>query len=61
MSRNTQIKMTIDGTDYEGSYEVERGLVTVSYLWHTKTTQVGASAEATARMLLRELVAESKD
>lgn len=61
MNRNTQIKMTIDGTDYEGSYEVERGSVTVSYLWHTSTTQVGASAKGTARMLLRELVAASKD
>lgn len=61
MSRSNQIKMTIDGKDYEGSYEVERGMVTVSYLWHTKTTQVGASAKGTARMLLCELVAESQD
>ena len=56
-----KISVELDGKTYTGSYNVKRGVVTVSTLKGHKSTQVGGSPpEVIARMLLRELVSEGK-
>jgi hypothetical protein len=58
----TEISVEIDGKRYSGSYSVSSGAVTVdSVHGGRKSTHVGASAEATARMLLREILQAAKD
>jgi len=48
------------GRSYSGRYSVESGVVTVSSVDGTKSTQVGSSgAERIARMLLAELAASA--
>jgi len=54
------VRVIKDGKEYEGEYYTTRGLVTVHYRARRKsTTQPGASAAITARMLLRELIDEA--
>ena len=50
------IRVTKDRKEHEGEYYTTLGLVTVHYRGRQKSTQPGASAASTARMLLRELV-----
>ena len=56
------IEITVGGKTYNGSWMVERGMITVSYGTHSKTTQVGGSAsggeETLAKIMLHELVQE---
>ena len=58
--RRLKVNLTKDGKEFEGEYYTERGLVIVHYGGRRKSTQQGASAENTARMLLRELIIESE-
>lgn len=53
------VQITKGGKTYNGSYTTAKGMITVSYLGRTKTTQLGGSAAAPenlARIMLRELV-----
>ena len=54
------VRVTKDGKEHEGEYYTTLGLVTVHYGGRQKSTQPGASAASTARMLLRELVDEEE-
>jgi hypothetical protein len=47
------------GREYSGYYEVNRGMVKVTYDFDTKSTQFRVHPQVTARILLRELVATS--
>jgi len=59
--RHVDIAIVRDGNPYTGSYTVEKGLVTVTGIGGTKTTQLGGSEpKALAEMLLSEIVAEHK-
>ncbi|HWI05560.1 MAG TPA: hypothetical protein VNT52_17270 [Acidimicrobiales bacterium] len=60
MSRS-EITVEIDGQTFSGSYEVARGIITVSTAYGRKSTQVGSTPPDTlARILLRELVQAEK-
>ena len=51
-----------DGKEYSGRYRVDRGLLTVSSTYGTKTTQVispGSDPIPLAEMLLREIIKEN--
>ncbi len=53
-----EVTITQDGKTYTSHYTVESGTVTVTLGLRTVTAQIGGStAEAVARMLLRELTA----
>jgi hypothetical protein len=53
------VSVETNGTTHNGRYTVESGVVTVTYGFYHKATQVGeSSSDRIARMLLRELVAE---
>ncbi len=52
----TTVQVEIGGKEYSGSYTLESGIVTAEWDGWTDKTQAGASAEATARQLVRELV-----
>ena len=57
------IPVTIDyqGKQHRGSYYEERGMITVSSQYGSKTTQIGHStAELLAATMLRELLDEAK-
>jgi hypothetical protein len=59
--RHTDIAIVRDGTPYTGSYTVEKGLLTVTGISGTKTTQLdGSERKRLAEMLLSEIVAEHK-
>lgn len=53
---NDTVSVEIDGKTYEGRYTIQSKTVTVSTAYGQTTTQIGADARSTARMLLRELV-----
>ena len=57
-----RVEIEVEGEPVVGYYVVERGMIKVSAaLWCSKETQLGSSPpEALARMMLRELVADSK-
>jgi hypothetical protein len=52
--------MDFEGKSYEASYFVESGVVTLESFYGHQSTQVGANAEMTARMLFRELLDGAK-
>lgn len=54
-SRANKIVTEVNGKEVVGDYIVRNGMVTVRAAEGQISTQVGASAEMTARMLLREL------
>ena len=54
------VRVTKDGKEHEGEYYSTLSLVTVHYGGRQKSTQPGASAASTTRMLLRELVDEEE-
>ena len=61
MSTKTESTVTInrDGKEYFGRYRADRGLLTVSSTYRTKTTQVispGSDPIPLAEMLLREII-----
>lgn len=43
---------------YHGTYEIARGLLTVSWLHGSKSSTPGGAPEVLARIILRELVEE---
>lgn len=45
--------------EYEGYFEVAKGIVTVWYHFDSKSTQAGPRPDVIARLLLRELVQKS--
>lgn len=52
-----EVSIERDGKTFTGHYEVTKGIITVTYGWKSKTTQVGGTpAEILARILLSELV-----
>lgn len=56
------IDTEIGGKRYEGTYEIDRGMITVRHGWRHKTTQVGGSASnpaPPALMMLLEMIRES--
>lgn len=53
------VTVDVDGVSHSGRYEVSRNMVTAYYNEVWKTTHVGASAESTARMLVREMAQEA--
>ena len=58
------VQIEFDEKTYTGSYAVDRKMITVSYGWRTKTTQLGGSASAPdslARIMLAEMVREERD
>ena len=61
-SRMRPVAIEVDGQRFSGHYVVENGQVTVSTaVLGNKSTQVGGSTpEEISRLLLSELVAESK-
>jgi hypothetical protein len=55
------ISIDQDGVAHHGFFQVERGMIRVSYGGHSKTTQLGGSAGSSAglaRVILSELVRE---
>ncbi|MCY1369854.1 hypothetical protein D9M68_977530 [compost metagenome] len=55
------VSIELNGRTYSGRYRVEKGIITVSTMSGSKSTQLGRlPEEALARMLLRELVDEEK-
>lgn len=56
----TTVEVEIGGETYSGSYTHDRGIVTAEWDGWTEKTQVGASAEATAKQLVRQLVREHR-
>jgi hypothetical protein len=55
------ITIEVNGQSVNGRYTVRGGMITVSTIHGSKTTQVGnMNTEALAKMLLRELVEEGK-
>ena len=56
------VTVEIDGRDYTGSYAVQDEMLHVHFNDLKKVTQIGGShAPSLARLLLRELVAESEN
>ena len=51
-----ELTVEVNGKTYNGHYRVEKGVITVSTLYSSKSTQLGNSpAELIARILLREM------
>jgi hypothetical protein len=56
-----RVVIEIDGKEYDGSYEVTGGVVTVRTAYGSNSTQIGGSPpEVLAKKLLGELVREEK-
>ena len=60
-----KFSLDLNGKTYQADYYVEGGMVTVEAMSEDaitveKTTQIGASAEATARRLLKELISAGR-
>jgi hypothetical protein len=61
MPRTFPVTIDLDGKIYQGSYSVERGMITVWAAGGSKTTQVGnIPVETLAKILLSELVHQGK-
>jgi len=59
--QGSEISVEFEGKSYSGSYSVSLGAVTVqSAHGGPVSTHVGALAESTARMLLREILQAAK-
>ncbi len=57
----TEIAVRVDGKVYSGAYIVEGGMVRVAYREKSKAALIGGSPpEATASMLLKEMVWQSR-
>jgi hypothetical protein len=55
------VSVAVDGTVHEATYSVSSKIVTVQSPYGSNSTQIGGlSAEAVARILLREIVAGAK-
>lgn len=55
------VSVEVDGTVHEATYSVSSKVVTVQSPYGSTSTQIGGlSAEAVARILLREIVAGAK-
>jgi hypothetical protein len=56
-----EIVIDRDGKTFTGRYEVTRGIITVTYGFNSRTTQVGGTpVEILARQLLSEIVNTDK-
>lgn len=57
MAVSLPVSVELNGKTYNGTYTVARGMITVTSVWGTKTTQVGnMPVEMLAKMLLSEIV-----
>jgi hypothetical protein len=59
-SQEHPVTVEIEGKRYTGFYTVSSGVVTVESDWGERTTQAGAKAEQTARLLLLEILRRAK-
>ncbi len=56
-----EISVEVNGKIYKGTYEVRSKMIFVSSAYGSKTTQIGGMPqEALAKMLLREILRESR-
>jgi hypothetical protein len=56
----SDVECELDGKTYRGTYEVSRGLLTVSWAYGSKSAAPGAAPNVLARIMLRELVQDAK-
>jgi hypothetical protein len=54
------VEVEFEGKKYEAEYFVERGSLTVSSDWGTKSTHPGPDPGSIARVILRELLEDAK-
>ena len=59
MRDRQQIEVQVHGHTFGGWYTLKDGVVTVGSAWGSSSTQAGANAQPTAKILLREIVREA--
>lgn len=54
------VECEYEGKTYSGTYEVTRGMLTVSWLYGSKSATPGSRPDILARLMLRELIEDAQ-
>ena len=56
----TDVECEYEGKMYRGTYEVTRGMLTVSWVYGSESATPGSRPDVLAKLILRELIEDAK-